>query len=399
VQNFKNRHSIKSRVRHSEAASVDVNAEEEMKGIQLIILQYKEEDCYNMDETGLYWKMTPSRGLMILVVPSVKKEKARVTLTFCTNATGSDRFIPWIIGTAKTPRSLRNVNVSAMGGEWRWNKKAWMNTTIMSEWLKAFYLHIGTERKVLLTMDNFSAHKSAVEETPPPANIQIRFLPANSTSLYQPLDQGIIQDFKTHYRQQWLSYMLEEYEHKRDPVKTITIRKAIQWTLRSWYTYVSSSTVAACFSKASFYKDPPSTNSQAPQSTNNTNIADLYKQVQQAGSITDAVDLSNFHNPIEETQMEVQQTQTDDEVLEEVVQEHLGISTTEVQDDEDTEQPEKPMPTIQAAREAIQVLIDFAESQDALPTAHLRAMERLEQELDNLHEKSLRRSTLERWFT
>jgi hypothetical protein len=102
------------------------------------------------------------------------------------------------------------------------------------------------------------------------------------------------------------------------------------------------------------------------------------------------VDLSDFLNPIEETQLEVQQTQTDDEGLEEVIQEHLGISTTEVQDDEESEQPEKPMPTIKAAREAIQVLIDFAESQDALPTAHLRAMEGLEQELDNLHVKSLR---------
>jgi hypothetical protein len=71
----------------------------------------------------------------------------------------------------------------------------------MLEWLKAFYLHIGTERKVLPTMDNFSAHKSAVEETLLLANIQILFLPANSTSLYQPLDQGIIQNFKTHYRQ------------------------------------------------------------------------------------------------------------------------------------------------------------------------------------------------------
>lgn len=102
------------------------------------------------------------------------------------------------------------------------------------------------------------------------------------------------------------------------------------------------------------------------------------------------MDLSDFLNPIEETQLEVQQTQTDDEGLEEVIQEHLGISTTEVQDDEESEQPVKPMLTIKAAREAIQVLIDFAESQDALPTAHLRAMERLEQELDNLHVKSLR---------
>jgi len=97
-------------------------------------------------------------------------------------------------------------------------------------------------------------------------------------------------------------------------------------------------------------------------------------------------------------QVEDPQTQTDDEVLEEVIQEHLGISTTEVQD-EDTDQPEKPIPSIQAAREAIQVLIDFTESLDALATAHLRAMERLEQELDNLHVKSLRQSTLEKWFT
>ena len=57
-----------------------------------------------------------------------------------------------------------------------------------------------------------------------------------------------------------------------------------------------------------------------------------------------------------------------------------------------------PVYTIQAARQAIQVLIDFIESQDAIGTTHLRAMERLEQELDNLHTKSLRQSTLDKWI-
>lgn len=54
LYNFKNRNDITSRVRHSEAASVDSAAEEEMKGIRLIIFQYKEEYCYNIDETALY---------------------------------------------------------------------------------------------------------------------------------------------------------------------------------------------------------------------------------------------------------------------------------------------------------------------------------------------------------
>jgi len=59
------------------------------------------------------------------------------------------------------------------------------------------------------------------------------------------------------------------------------------------------------------------------------------------------------------------------------------------------DQPERPVYTIQAARQAIQVLI---ESQDAIGTTHLRAMERLEQELDNLHTKSLKQSTLDKWI-
>jgi hypothetical protein len=36
----------------------------------------------------------------------------------------------------------------------------------MKQWLYAFYQHIGTERKVVLLMDNYSAHFSSVEEMP-----------------------------------------------------------------------------------------------------------------------------------------------------------------------------------------------------------------------------------------
>lgn len=38
-------------------------------------------------------------------------------------------------------------------------------------------MHIGTQRRVDLLLDNFSAHLSALDNTPPPSNIKVVFLP------------------------------------------------------------------------------------------------------------------------------------------------------------------------------------------------------------------------------
>jgi hypothetical protein len=200
-----------------------------------------------MDETGLFWKMLPSRGLLSQSRPGLKKDKARISLCFCVNASGTDRFPVWIIGKAKTPRALRNISISTMGGIWRWNKKAWMNISIMSEWLQAFYSHIGQTRQVLLTMDNLPAHYSAVELCPPPQNIRICWLPANGTSRFQPLGQGIIQNFKICYRRHWLQHMLLSIQSNKDPKSTVDLRLAIRWILRSWNTEVTSTTIYNCF--------------------------------------------------------------------------------------------------------------------------------------------------------
>ena len=69
-----------------------------MNTLQEIAGEYAEEDIYNMDETGLFWKMMPSRGLSLQSLPGLKKDKTRITLVFCVNATRLDRFPVWIIG-------------------------------------------------------------------------------------------------------------------------------------------------------------------------------------------------------------------------------------------------------------------------------------------------------------
>lgn len=101
--------------------------------LQKIAGEYNEEDIFNVDEIGLFWKMMPSRGLSTQYLPGLKKEKTRITLVFCVNATGSDRMPVWIIGKSRTLRALRNTSVSAVGACWRWNQRAWMDTKIMVE--------------------------------------------------------------------------------------------------------------------------------------------------------------------------------------------------------------------------------------------------------------------------
>jgi len=53
---------------------------------------YEGDDIYDMDETGLMWKMTPSQGLSTTSSAGTNKDKTRISIICCTNATGSDRF-------------------------------------------------------------------------------------------------------------------------------------------------------------------------------------------------------------------------------------------------------------------------------------------------------------------
>lgn len=104
-----------------------------MRSLQTIAGEYPQEDIYNMDKTGLFWRMLLSCGLLSQSQSGLKKDKTRISLALCVNATGTDRLPVWIIGKAKTPRTLKNVSVSSINRRWRWNKKAWINTTIINK--------------------------------------------------------------------------------------------------------------------------------------------------------------------------------------------------------------------------------------------------------------------------
>ena len=269
-----------------------------------------------------------------------------------------------------------------------------MNTTVIIEWLNSFFRHIGQSRKILLTIDNFSAHTAALELCVPLSNIRICWLPANSTTRFQPLDQGIIQAFKSIYKRQWLHYMLDYFTINKNPLDSMNIRYAIRWIVRAWNSQLTNTTIYNCFRKSTLLSVPIA----LPTPLEPSDINNLYEQVIQAGNIHDQMAISNFLNPEDEdTYSETGIDQSSKEILQELLDKHLGLPETQHDDDEEAE-VEQPVITLQTAQKALQVLIGFSEGQSTLESQHLRNLERLQGIFEVLDLNSKVQRTLDSWI-
>ena len=74
-----------------------------MQELRVVVDVYPNQDIYNMDEAGLFYKATPDIGLAIIGQSGTKKQKERITTVYCSNADGSHIIPLWIIGRAKNP--------------------------------------------------------------------------------------------------------------------------------------------------------------------------------------------------------------------------------------------------------------------------------------------------------
>ena len=97
--------------RFGESGSVDVEALEEcLTEIRAQLDQYNATDIYNMDETGLFYRLQADSSLSTHQLEGQKQSKERMTMTICSNADGSDKFPLWFIGKFLNPRCFENVD-------------------------------------------------------------------------------------------------------------------------------------------------------------------------------------------------------------------------------------------------------------------------------------------------
>lgn len=160
-----------------------------------ILRNYDPKDIFNCDETGLFWKMKPSRTISNGPVAGTKQSKDRVMILFTCNSTGTEKLRPLFIHKYENPRALKNINKNSLPVNYYWNKKSWMQVSIWNDYLKKLDSRMRVQnRHILLLVDNAPTH--ALYENTNLTNITIEYLPPNTTSHLQPCDQGIINSFK-----------------------------------------------------------------------------------------------------------------------------------------------------------------------------------------------------------
>jgi len=111
---------------------------------------------------------------------------------------------------------MKGIDKTTLPVFWRANKKAWVTAAIFREWffdcfvpeIENYSKTKNISFKALLLLDNAPGH--LVDLSHP--NVKVHFLPPNTTSIMQPLDQGIIKTFKSYYIRRTLEIILESFE-------------------------------------------------------------------------------------------------------------------------------------------------------------------------------------------
>lgn len=356
LQGFQKRRGIRFNKQHGEAGSVPLEAEKAMIAIRWLLQQYPyAADVYNMDETGLFWKHTPDGSLTTERLAGRKKEKVRLTSIHCTNGDGSDLMPLWIVGKAAKPRAFgsNNRNIQGLPINYRSNTKAWVTGPIACEWLQWFAQRT-KGRQVVLLWDNHSAHEVAVKElaqTEALSHVRIVFLPANSTSRFQPCDQGIIACYKAAYRRFYLEYLVDRALANESG--DINLLQAVRWASVAWSSfYIHSQTVANCFRHSTVFSEAAG---PALAPTNYSHEQELANRLVQLRVIKQPMAIETFLNPPDEDA----EDPSDQDPVQYVIDQHI------VDQDDQLEQEVPDQPPIAAAEaiKALELLISHEEQQ------------------------------------
>ncbi|GFT27189.1 tigger transposable element-derived protein 1 [Nephila pilipes] len=212
--NFKKRSGIHSVIRHGEASSGDIKAAENfIKVFEKLISEegYLSQQVLNCDETGLFRKKMPRCMFITAEEKSLfghKAMKDRLTLALCANAIGDFKIKPLLVYHSENPRAFKAYKVikEKLQVLWGANSKAWVTRQFFIEWMnmvfgpsvKKYLIDNGLPLKCVLLLDNAPAHPPGLEDNllDEFKFIKIVYLPPNTTSTLQPMDQQVISNFK-----------------------------------------------------------------------------------------------------------------------------------------------------------------------------------------------------------
>ena len=149
----------------------------------------------------------------------------------------------FVIGKSVKPRCF--TGVINLPCRYRAQKKSWMGSSLFEEWVREQDRKFERQgRKIALIVDNCPAHPQISNLKA----IHLVFLPPNSTSKTQPMDQGVIRATKAYSRQGTVKKFIDAVDNKKSP-PNLSILDAMAILTEAWGR-VSEETIRNCFRKA-----------------------------------------------------------------------------------------------------------------------------------------------------
>ena len=209
-----------------------------------ILSRYPIENVFNADEFGLFYQCLPNKTFHFKKekCSGGKHSKDRLTGMAAGNAKG-ERLPMFAIGKAKNPRCFKGVK--SIPCRYRAQAKSWMSSELFEEWIKELDRSFGVQkRKIALIVDNCPAHPTVTGLE----WIELIFLPPNTTSVTQPMDQGVIRALKAKYRSLAVRKQLANLE-KGKQLPKISILTAMTMLNKAWGS-IPDRTFLNCFKKS-----------------------------------------------------------------------------------------------------------------------------------------------------
>ena len=197
INRFKARHSIIAKRIHGESASASLDQVSLWKETILpgIIQKFQMGNIFNIDETGLFWKLLPERTLQFKGIDCKGGKHAKDRITILVGASALGEKLPlMVIGKSQKPRCFANSHIPI---DYQSNSKAWMNSNLFTSYVRKIDQKMyASSRKIVLIVDNCPCDPQ-IENL---RNTKLMFLPPNTTAFTQPMDAGVIRNFKYHYK-------------------------------------------------------------------------------------------------------------------------------------------------------------------------------------------------------
>ncbi|XP_046542945.1 tigger transposable element-derived protein 6-like [Haliotis rubra] len=257
-----------------------------------------------------------------------------------------------------------------------------MTALIFKDWLVKFDRHMRTQRRqVILLIDNAPSHAS-VDLT----NVKLHYLPPNTTSHIQPLDAGIIKNFKLLYKKQQMKLHLDNAS--ADTPVPLDIKQALLF-IRSAWRDVKQPTIINCWRHTKIL--PPTDSQIEPDNEPIEDVRDLQETLDKLYPDAPAP-VSEF---IEfDANLPCEEAMTEDEIIETV----RPTAEKEINTEEDqTTEPVIPkLPEVKTLLNTLQTFVTH--NLDVFDGSDLDFIDTLKTKMQKTSEKNEQQKTLKDYF-